>query len=240
MNTIKFEDKGNIKMIAHRGVSGLEKENTCSAFVAAGVKSYYGIETDAHVTKDGKIILIHDDDLMRVADVDMKVEESNFDDLRKVRMKDVDGVTERADLFLPTLEEYLSICKKYDKQAVLELKNSMPKEVVWKIADTTKGLDWFERVTFISFAGENLVALHEKYPDAYVQFLSGYSTEEELKFIISHRFDADLNFKYLTKEKVDILKSAGKKVNCWTVNTLEDARRMQSFGVDMITTNILE
>jgi glycerophosphoryl diester phosphodiesterase len=38
MNTIKFENKGNIKMIAHRGLSGLEKENTCPAFVAAGVK----------------------------------------------------------------------------------------------------------------------------------------------------------------------------------------------------------
>ena len=36
MNTIKFENKGNIKMIAHRGLSGLEKENTCPAFVAAG------------------------------------------------------------------------------------------------------------------------------------------------------------------------------------------------------------
>ena len=105
METIKFEEKGNIKMIAHRGVSGLERENTCPAFVAAGVKSYYGIETDVHVTKDKKIIVVHDDDLMRVAGVDMKVEESNFDDLRTVRMKDIDGVTERADLFLPTLEE---------------------------------------------------------------------------------------------------------------------------------------
>lgn len=240
MNTIKFEDKGNIKMIAHRGVSGLERENTCPAFVAAGVKSYYGIETDVHVTKDGKIIVIHDDDLMRVAGNEMVVKESNFDDLRAVRMKDIDGVTERADLFLPTLEEYISICKKYDKQAVLELKNPMQKEIVWKIADTTKALGWFERVTFISFAGGNLVYLHEKFPEASAQFLSGYSTEEEIKFVLEHRFDADFNCKYLTKEKVDILKSAGKTVNCWTVNTLEQARQMQEFGVDMITTNILE
>ena len=35
-------------MVAHRGVSGLERENTCPAFVAAGVKSYWGIETDIH------------------------------------------------------------------------------------------------------------------------------------------------------------------------------------------------
>ena len=57
MNTIKFENKGNIKMIAHRGVSGLERENTCPAFVAAGVKSYFGIETDVFVTLDEKYIV---------------------------------------------------------------------------------------------------------------------------------------------------------------------------------------
>ncbi|MBQ2740548.1 MAG: hypothetical protein IJF39_02875 [Clostridia bacterium] len=240
MNTIKFDDKGNIKMIAHRGVSGLERENTCPAFVAAGVKSYYGIETDVHVTKDGEIIVIHDDNLMRVAGVDMKVEESNFDDLRKVRLKDVDEVTERADLFLPTLEEYISICKKYDKQAVLELKNPMQKESVWKIADITKTLGWFERVTFISFARENLLYLHEKYPNANAQFLSTHSADDDIKFVLDHRFDADFCATFLTKEKVDVLKAAGKKVNCWTVNTLEQAAQMKAFGVDMITTNILE
>ena len=240
MNTIKFEDKGDIKMIAHRGVSGLERENTCPAFVAAGVKSYYGIETDVHVTKDGKIIVIHDDNLIRVAGNEMVVEESNFDDLRAVRMKDVDDVTERADLFLPSLEEYISICKKYDKQSILELKNPMSKEVVWKIAEITKSMGWFERITFISFAGENLVYLHEKFPDADAQFLSGYITEEEIKFILDHRFDADLNCNHLTKEKADVLLSAGKKLNCWTVNTLEKAREMQALGVHMITTNILE
>lgn len=240
MDTIKFEEKGKIKMIAHRGLSGLERENTCPAFVAAGVKSYYGIETDVHVTKDKKIIVIHDNDLIRVAGVDMKVEESNLEDLRTVKMKDIDGVTERADLFLPTLEEYISICKKYDKQAILELKNYMDKEIVWKIAEQTKELGWFERVTFIALRGQNLVYLHEKYPEADAQVISGYSTEEDIKFILAHRFDADLNFNHLTKEKVDILHAAGRKVNCWTVNTLEQAKQMQALGVDMITTNILE
>lgn len=240
MNTIKFEDKGNIKMIAHRGVSGLERENTCPAFVAAGVKSYYGIETDVRITKDGKIIVIHDNDLMRVADIDMNIQESYFDDLRTVRMKDVDGITERADLFLPSLEEYISICKKYDKQAILELKNSIPKEKFLEVVEKTKKLGWFERVTFISNAGQSLAYLHDKYPEADVQLICGYCTDEEIQFILDHRFDADLNLYHLTKEKVDMLHAAGRKVNVWTVNTLEQAKEMQALGVDMITTNILE
>jgi len=55
MNTIKFAS-GNVKMVAHRGCSGLEKENTNSAFVAAGSRSYFGIESDVHITADGKYV----------------------------------------------------------------------------------------------------------------------------------------------------------------------------------------
>ena len=49
MNTIKI-NKGTTLMVAHRGVSGLERENTAAAFVAAGNRSYYGVETDIHRT----------------------------------------------------------------------------------------------------------------------------------------------------------------------------------------------
>ena len=55
MNTIKV-NAGKTMMVAHRGVSGLERENTVAAFLAAGNRSYYGIETDFHRTADGKFI----------------------------------------------------------------------------------------------------------------------------------------------------------------------------------------
>ena len=109
MNTIQFDNKGSIQMIAHRGVSGLELENTCPAFIAAGVKSYYGIETDVHVTADGKYILFHDDTLQRILGKADVIEQSNFDDLRKLRLLDTDRKTDRADIFMPSLEEYIYI-----------------------------------------------------------------------------------------------------------------------------------
>lgn len=52
MDTIKMNSR-SVRMIAHRGVSGLERENTCAAFVAAGNRSYFGIETDVYQTADG-------------------------------------------------------------------------------------------------------------------------------------------------------------------------------------------
>ena len=130
MDTIKI-NRGNTKMVAHRGVSGLELENTCAAFVAAGNRSYYGVETDVHVTSDGQFIIIHDDNTGRVAAESMVVEESGYETLRALQLKQKDG-TMRTDLRLPSLEEYLSICKHYDKVCVLELKNPMEEAAVKK------------------------------------------------------------------------------------------------------------
>ena len=111
--TIALSDKGGVCMIAHRGLSGLETENTCAAFVAAGNRSYFGIETDVHVTRDGRYILIHDERTGRVAPgTDYAVEETDYALLRSVRLADGDSGRTRGDLCLPSLSEYIRICRR--------------------------------------------------------------------------------------------------------------------------------
>lgn len=61
---------------------------------------------------------------------ELTVEETDFDSLRQLRLLDIVNDMPRADLCLPSPEEYISICKKYEKTAVLELKNPMPPETV--------------------------------------------------------------------------------------------------------------
>ena len=227
-------------MIAHRGVSGLEKENTCPAFVVAGVKSYYGIETDVHLTADGKFLIAHDDDFKRVAGVDAVIEESDFDTLRKIRITDTDGSINRADLFPPSLEEYICICKKYDKQAILEVKNPFPKDKIWELVEQIKKLGWYARTTFISFALENLVYIREKYFDSDVQWLLEECGDKEIAYMIENKMDADLCGYCVTKDTVDKLHAGGRKVNVWTLDSLEHAEMAKAAGVDFITSNILE
>ena len=77
MDTIRIDRKSTL-MVAHRGVSGLEKENTLAAFIAAGNRSYYGVETDVHRTGDGKFIIIHDSNPKRVSGVSCRVENEDF------------------------------------------------------------------------------------------------------------------------------------------------------------------
>ena len=91
MNTIKVNKK-NCLFVAHRGCSGIEKENTNAAFVAAGNRSYFGIETDIHQTIDGKYVLFHDDTTKRVAIDNMVVEESTYETLRNLILTDKDGI----------------------------------------------------------------------------------------------------------------------------------------------------
>mgnify|MGYP000343351893 CR=1 FL=1 len=137
MDTIKIHHPG-VRMIAHRGVSGLECENTAAAFVAAGNRSYFGIETDVHKTVDGKFVIIHDDTTGRVAIDDLEVEKSTFETLRKLSLCDTDDKKGRADLHIPTLTEYISTCKRYGKTAVLELKNAFTSDEIAAICDEIK------------------------------------------------------------------------------------------------------
>lgn len=239
MNTIVIE-KNQVKMIAHRGVSGLEAENTCAAFVAAGNRSYYGIETDIHVTKDNKIAVIHDARTNRVSAVDKIVAESTLEELQGIPLYDNAKDVYRTDLRIPTLSDYISICKRYDKKAVLELKRPMTQESIALVVDIIKEMDFLEHVIFISFIWENLVVLRNMLPDQKIQFLTDACDDVLIEKLVNHKIDLDICYGPFTKELVDILHQNGLEINCWTVDNPERAKRLIDWGVDYITSNILE
>ncbi len=239
MDTIKI-NKQITRIIAHRGLSGIERENTCAAFIAAANRSYYGIETDVHVTSDGKYILIHDDDTNRVAGVDLPVEQSTFEELRGLTLPDKEGF-KRGDLVLPTPEEYFSICKRYGKVAVFELKNRFLKEQIGELVQRIKELEMLENTVFISFFHANLVDLKEICPEAHAQYLSYREIDEKL-IAACKDYDLGLDVRHdrLNEQTVAMLKQAGVEINCWTVDDPARAEELISLGVDYITTNILE
>lgn len=240
MDTIKIPDKKGVKLIAHRGVSGLERENTNAAFVAAGNRSYFGIETDIHKTVDGNYVLIHDDTTGRVAIDNMTVEQSTYDTLRSLTLLDLDGKKSRGDLKIPNLAEYIAINKKYGKIAVLELKKTFSEDEVYDICSQIEALDYLHGVIFISFGYDNLVFLRKKYPTQAAQFLISKYDDSLIPRLKDQNLDLDIKHTALTAENTAALKSAGITVNCWTVDTVERAEELIGFGVDMITTNILE
>lgn len=240
-NTLRL-NSDKVLMVAHRGLSGIELENTASAFVAAGNRSYYGIETDVHRTGDGQFVVIHDDNTKRVGIDALVVEETSYETLRALRLADKDGVRGRNDLRIPSLLEYTQICKKYGKVSVLELKNHFDPAEVDKIIEIIRGEEWLENTIFISFDLENLIYLRSVLPEQPAQYLVSKFGDDLLDTLIKYNLDLDIHYKTetLTPERIKAVHDAGHKVNVWTVDDLESANRMIEYGVDYITSNIVE
>jgi glycerophosphoryl diester phosphodiesterase len=239
-NTIKVISGNKPKMVAHRGVSGLEKENTHAAFIAAGNRSYWGVETDVHRTVDGRYVCIHDAATQRVGIDNVNVEECTYETVRNLQLCEIDGKKGRTDIRIPSLQEYIQICRHYDKTPVLELKGNYPEDQIREICNIVANEGYLDRTVFIAFDLNNLILVRRVHPEQTVQYLIGKHLEGMMEALDENNFDLDIYFGSLTKELVDQIHAKGHKINVWTVNTLEDAQKVIELGVDFITSNILE
>ena len=239
METLKI-NKNNTLMIAHRGLSGFEKENTMAAFICAGNHSYYGIECDIHPTTDGKFVVVHDSNLERVSGTDMIVENESYDKIKEVMLYGVNDTINHVHLRVPLLEEYLECCKKYNKVCVIEFKFLFSEQNIKKVIDIIKSYDYLDNCVFISFIFENLVCLKNINPNFKLQYLMSSWDEEKINNCIKYQMDLDILYTEVTKERVKFMHENNLKVNVWTVNTIESGESLVEAGVDFITTNILE
>lgn len=239
MDTVKFNKK-DVKVIAHRGLSGIETENTNSAFVAAGNRSYWGIETDVHKTADGVYVIFHDDNTGRMTNKDLIVEEVTYKDLCELTLNDINGKQGRRDLIIPLLGDYVSICKKYKKHAVLELKNSFTYEDIKEIVEIIDSYEYLDDTTFISFDINNLIYLRQIRQNQKAQYLTGEFSNEILENLKKYKLDLDIEYHSVNKDMMQTLKENNIEVNCWTCDDVESGERLAECGVDYITSNILE
>ncbi|MBR4942172.1 MAG: hypothetical protein IKZ19_09265 [Clostridia bacterium] len=239
-DTLKLICEKKPLMVAHRGLSGLEKENTHAAFAAAGNRSYEGMETDIHRTSDGRYVCIHDATTARVGIDNINVEECTFDTVRGIKLCGRSGVKDRADICIPSLEEYIGICRRYDKDAVTELKGQFTKEQIIEICEIIATEGWLHRTIFIAFDLQNLIYLREYLPKQAAQFLFGGDTEGLPEILNKYDLDLDIYFGSLTPELCERVHADGHLINVWTVDSLEDAQKLAEMGVDYITSNIIE
>ena len=240
-DTIKLENKGHTRVVAHRGMSGLEPENTNAAFIAAGNRSIYGIESDVHKTADGKYVMMHDANTLRMSGDDIEIGKATYETLRSLRLKQKDGNRGRTDLRIPSLEEYLGICKYYGKQAILELKDDFTAEDVDEICRKVEELEYMEHTLFISFKLNNLLLLKQRLPLQPAQYLVEQPiTDEMIQQMAELHMGIDARQDLYTAEIMEKCREKGVATNAWTVNKPEMARKLMDWGIDYITTNILE
>lgn len=240
-NTIKLENKGNTLVIAHRGLCGLEPENTHAAYIAAANRSYYGIESDAHKTADGKYVMMHDANTLRMSGDDIEIGKATYETLRNLRLKQKDGVRGRTDLRIPSLEEYLGICKYYGKKAILELKDNFTAEDVNEICCMVEAFEYMDETIFISFKLNNLILVKERNPQQSAQYLVENPIDDGfIQEMADKGLGIDARQDLFTEEILQKCRAKGVQTNAWTVNNPDMARKLMDWGIDFITTNILE
>ena len=166
---------------AHRGASEYAPENTLSSFYLGLLQGANGIETDVQRTKDGILVLFHDDTLDRVTDCTGKISDYTLGEIKKIRVfgNSVSGFYDR----IVTFKEFLEKFSVYDIAFAIELKKE---EIEKDTVDLIKAFGIEKRTTVTSFELEYLKATKAYAPDIRIGLLTegdGISRMSELKKI---------------------------------------------------------
>lgn len=110
------------KLIAHRGLAASCPPNSLAAFRKAGEAGFWAIETDIRKTRDGRYVCIHDASVDGMFDGSGAVSEQSFDVLRRLSYGGAWRGPGRDFGPMPSLEEYLEVCRDYGCHPFLETK----------------------------------------------------------------------------------------------------------------------
>ena len=108
---------------AHRGFSSQYPENTMLAFREAFKAGADGIETDVHLTKDGEVVVIHDENLLRTTGVDRMVSDCTLSEITAIKASKT--MDDKFDAFIPSFDEFCAFIKESGMKANIELKTGV-------------------------------------------------------------------------------------------------------------------
>ncbi|WP_300619666.1 glycerophosphodiester phosphodiesterase [uncultured Fusobacterium sp.] len=229
------------KIFAHRGYSGKYPENTMIAFKKALECEVDGIELDVQLTKDGEVVIIHDETIDRTTTgkgfvVDYTYEElERFDASFKFKALGFNKI--------PTLREYFQLVKDYDIVTNVELKTGINEylgieEKVWELI---KEYNLEEKVIISSFNHFSVMRMKDIAPQLKYGFLSEDWIIDAGKYTHSHGVQCyHPRFNNLIPDVIKELKKYNLEINTWTVNLEEDMRYLYSNNIDVIITNYPE
>ncbi len=227
-------------IVAHRGASAYAPENTLEAFALAAEMGAWGVELDAHLTKDGQIVVAHDENLERVSDGTGFIRDCTLKELKELRFNKTHP--EYTDARIPTLEEVFALLGPKGLHINVELKNSLFEYpgLEEKLLELVDRMGMKELVFYSSFNHFSMKKMKELDPSAYCGLLyeatlldsAAYAKRSGMDAI--HPFFGELLLPGVVCEEAHAL---GIEVNSWTVNSEEDLRAVIRKGCDCIITN---
>jgi len=210
--------------VGHRGVMGVEPENTLRSFVRAEREGLDVIELDLHLSKDGALVVMHDADVSRTTDGTGAIGDFTLAELRELDA----GEGERVPVFQEVVEAVRSPLQ-------AEIKDRAAARVLVGVINE---LGLHDRVTVISFHDDALREVRALLPDMPLVLVTGKSTPtapERARELGAVMVSCEL--RRLEAETVERCHADGIKVISWTVNTAEDLARVRELGLDGVVTD---
>ncbi len=247
LTLVNAADTPEVEIIGHRGASFDAPENTLESFQLGWKQNADAVELDIMLSKDGKIVVIHDKDTKRLAGVDRPVADQSFEELRKLdvgRWKATNWEGTRIPLFSDVLASIpegkrLFIEIKSDSAILPELKREL-----------TAAKRPIAQTALIGFSAQTMADAKQMFPELQVYWIVDIKpnaktgkqsppVEELIRGAKEANVDGlDLSaHESIDRSYASKIREAGLKLAVWTVNDPALARQMINAGVEGLTTD---
>ena len=244
---------GSAKFVAHRGLSGLAPENTVKAFKLAAQGGFASMECDIRRTKDHKLVIMHDESLMRMCGVDRPVSDLNYEELAAIPVtggshaygKEADADPE---LRIPLLTDFLRICRDSSLVPMMELKDNwdikepLPDDYLMDIIRQTSEIMGDRPVIYVSFNIRSLLKMKKLHKDNAVNNATLFHLVKKidtsrLRWYKKKGINLSFQGKNNTGAVINKAKKAGLELVVWTVDDPDKVRLYIKKKVDWIASN---
>lgn len=217
--------------IGHRGACGYEPENTLLSFKKALDLGVDIIELDVHLSKDKKLIVIHDNTLDRTTNGKGYVSDKTLKELKKLKLEKGEKI--------PTLKEVLDLINRKVKVNI-ELKEKGTSKLVFELIKYyINNKNWEYNDFLISSFDYNLLLEFSKLTDKIkMSFLIDNIPKNLFEMIKTlNILSINPSFEIINKSLVDTIHKHNMKVFVWTVNNKKNIDFVKSLKVDGIFSN---
>ncbi len=216
----------SVRVIGHRGAAGLAPENTLASFRRAVELGVDAVECDVRLSRDGRLVVIHDKTVDRTTGGSGAVGRLSFEQIR--------ALDAGAGEVVPTLEEVLEALRGRC-ELFCELKGAGTERPALEAASAA-GME--RQVVFVSFRPDRLEALKHLAPDARVGPILVALEDADIRRAAAMGAElVSLRYPSASREAVEMAHESGLQLLVWTPNELAEMQAMIALGVDGITTD---
>ena len=226
-------------IFAHRGASAYAPENTIPSFQKAIELNADGVELDIQLSKDGQIVVVHDETINRTSNGTGWVKDYTLEELKQFRFNTLHP--EYENVTIPTMQEVIDVIKPSNLCINIELKTGIIQypHIEEMILELIHKNDMDDRVIYSSFHHPSCAKIKELKKDAYIGFLTRDGIFDLPQYAKDHNANA-LNpalYQLLYPNFVKDCHELGVDINVWTVDDPEHIKQALDLGVHSIISN---